>query len=204
MSPKTDKKNQTYIFFGKSGSGKGTQANLLKHDLEAEGRSVLHIETGSRFREFMHQGSYTASLVKEELDNGKLLPVNMPIWIWTQVFIDKYNGTEDLILDGLCRRTKEAEVLDKALGFYGQLNPIVIYINVSDDWAFERMKSRNRPDDTDEYIRSRLDWFEWQVVPAMAFFKENEHYTFLTINGEQTIAEVHREILQAIKDIPSL
>lgn len=190
---------QTFIFFGKSGSGKGTQAKLLSKYLEtAKGSKSLFIETGQGFREFIKSESHTATLTQEVLTEGGLLPVFMPIWLWTDILVKQYDGTQDLILDGLCRRPAEAPVLDSALKFYGQKNPIVVYINVTDNWAFERMKARGRKDDTDEYIKSRLKWFEWNVVPAMAYFHEHPDYTFIEINGEQTVEEVHSQIISKL------
>ena len=75
-------KPQTYIFFGRSGSGKGTQAELLIKYLQEQKREVLYIETGRVFREFMEQDSYSARLTREMLSGGGLLPVFLPVWIW--------------------------------------------------------------------------------------------------------------------------
>lgn len=190
---------QTFIFFGKSGSGKGTQAKLLSEYLErTTNTQSLYIETGEGFRNFMKQESHSAKLTGEVLANGGLLPVFMPVWLWTDMLIKNYDGTQNLVLDGVCRRPTEAPVLDSALKFYNQKNPIVLYINVSDDWSFQRMKERGRKDDTDAYIKSRLNWFEWNVVPAMAYFHEHIDYTFIEINGEQTVEEVHAEIISKL------
>jgi adenylate kinase len=189
---------QTYILFGMSGSGKGTQGKLLKEELEAQGRTVIYIETGARFRKFMEGGSYTAHLTKETINKGDLLPVFLPIWIWSEQLIEEYTGEEDMILDGLCRRPDEAPVLDSALKMYKRKNPKCVYFNVSDDWAYERLSARGRSDDTDEYIKSRLEWFDWQVRPAMSYFHENDDYEFVEINGEQDIDTVHLETMEKL------
>jgi len=191
---------QTFIFFGKSGSGKGTQVKLLGEYLEKTSNAKpLLIETGQGFRDFINSNSYTATLTKNVLDNGGLLPVFLPVWLWTDSFIKQYDGTQHLLLDGVCRRPAEAPVLDSALKFYNQKNPIVIYINVSDSWSFERMKERGRKDDTDEYIKSRLSWFDWHVVPAMSYFHEHPDYTFIEVNGEQSVESVHQEIISRLQ-----
>lgn len=185
----------TFLLFGMSGSGKGTQGKLLKEYLENQGRKVLYIETGKRFREFMNTGSFIADKVKTELDQGSLLPVFLPIWIWTEQFINEYTGEEDLILDGLARRPHESPVVHSALDFLGRTNKKVLYIKVSEQAAFERMRSRGRDDDTDEYIKSRIAWFDWQVRPAMSYFHAHDEYNFIEINGEQTIDAIHQSIL---------
>jgi len=190
---------QTFIFFGKSGSGKGTQVQLLTEYLDrTRTNKTLVIETGESFRSFMGGESYVAHRTREVLAQGDLMPVFMPIWVWTDILVKKYDGTQNLILDGLCRRPTEAPVLDSALKFFNQKNPIVIYINISNTWAFDRMKNRGRKDDTEEYIKSRLEWFDWNVIPAMSYFHEHQDYTFLEINGEQSVEDVHKAILSQI------
>jgi adenylate kinase family enzyme len=61
------------------------------------------------------------------------------------------------------------------------------------------MKGRGRLDDSDEEIKKRLDWYKANVVPAIEYFKNDPDYKFVSINGEQTIEEVHREIMQKLE-----
>jgi adenylate kinase len=193
---------QTFIFFGKSGSGKGTQAELLIKGLEEKGGETLYIETGQKFREFIaREENYASTITREILSKGGLMPVFMPIWLWTGELVEKFDGTQHLVLDGLCRRVDEAPVLDSALQFYKRSRPIVIYVNVSDEWALTRLRARGRSDDTEEYLKTRLNWFEWNVKPAMAFFHEHPGYDFLEINGEQSIEDVQKEILAKISNL---
>jgi hypothetical protein len=37
------------------------------------------------------------------------------------------------------------------------------------------------------------------VRPAIDFFKNNEYYTFLAINGERSIEEVHADLIGQLK-----
>lgn len=193
---------QTFIFFGRSGSGKGTQAEMLrKYMQEKKGVEPIYIETGQKFRNFIDQSNYSAELTKEVMSAGGLLPDFLPIWIWTTDLVNKFDGKRDLILDGLCRRPDEAPVLDSAVKFYKLGKPIVLYVKTSDEWSFARMKERGRKDDSDEYIRSRLKWFDWNVVPAMAYFYDNPDYHFFEINGEQSIEDVHKEIIAKVESV---
>lgn len=195
-------KPETFIFFGPSGSGKGTQAKLLKEYIEKSGDQdkVLYVETGEQFRDFVSkQTSYTQELTKEIMETGGLMPEFMPIWIWAQFLIDNYSGTEHLILDGLSRRAHEAPVLDGAMKFYKRENPYVIEIDVSRDWALERLMGRGRHDDDPVKITKRLDWYWESVVPAVEYFKVREGYRYIKINGEQPIEKVHQDIIDAIK-----
>jgi adenylate kinase len=190
---------QTYLFFGPSGSGKGTQAKLLKEFLEKTdlGNKVLYLETGERHREFAKTDSLTAHRTKEIIEDGGLMPEFIPVWLWTQFFVDNIKtGEEHIILDGISRRPHESLIIDSALQFYGRKDPTILSILVSPEWATERLSERGRVDDKEAEIKRRMEWYEKNVVPALDHFRQNPYYKFVEINGEQTIEEVHREILE--------
>ena len=196
MTPKT------YIFYGSSGSGKGTQALLLKKHLEKQDSkdTTLYLETGAHFREFIEKDNHTSRLTKNILEDGGLLPEFLPIWIWTDFFINNFKtGREHLILDGLARRVDEAPVLDKALKFYNREKPEVIILNVSQEWGVERLLKRGRHDDYEDNIKLRIEWYDANVAPTIEFFRNNPDYIIHEINGEQTIEEVHNEIVSKLK-----
>jgi adenylate kinase family enzyme len=67
---------------------------------------------------------------------------------------------------------------------------------VSHEWATDKLLKRGREDDNKEEIENRLNWYYQNVVPALNFFRNDSYYKFLPINGEQTIEEVHKEILE--------
>ncbi len=191
---------QTFVFFGRSGSGKGTQADLLIKWLKANdaSRQTLYIQTGQKGRDFAKQDNFSARRIKDFIDNGKLFPAFIPIYFWTQVLVESIQeGTEHIILDGLCRRPEEAPILDGALQFYKRVQPIIVVINVSEEWATRRLLDRQRSDDIPKDIKNRLDWYEKEVVPAIDHFRAHpEYYKVLDIHGEQSVAAVHQELLQ--------
>ncbi len=193
-------KLQTLIFFGRSGSGKGTQANrLIKFitDHDKDGK-VLHIEIGQKLREFAVRDNYTAKLTQKVMNEGGLLPVFMPTWTWTNLLIEKFTGEEHLLMEGLVRHSSQAEILDSALKFYNLKNPTVILINVSSVWAKERLLERGRVDDTSEAIDRRMAWFGANVVPVIDYFRNNGYYKLIEINGEQPVEKVHQDIVSMI------
>jgi adenylate kinase len=191
--------SHAYIFFGKSGSGKGTQAELLKQELEKKGRTVIYIETGQLLRNFIASGdSHLHDQTKSIIENGKLMPVFFPVYLWARVLVEQYTGSEDIIFDGVSRRIEEAPIIDSALDFLGIENRTVLDIMVSDQWVIDRLSARGRADDSVEGIQKRLSWFESNVVPVLEYFKINRKYTFLDIIGEQTIEAVHTEIMTKI------
>lgn len=189
-----------YLFYGKSGSGKGTQAQILKQHLESQGRTVIYIETGKLFRNFTesHQ-DYMGNHVRSVIEAGKLMPAFFPVYLWSQELIGQYTGTEDIIMDGVSRRIEEAPMIDSALDFFTIEKRFVVTIDVSDEWVFAHMGARpDRADDTKDAMMKRLAWFTDEVVPVIEYFKNNEKYTSLTINGDQTIEEVASDIQKSI------
>ncbi|MFA6339249.1 MAG: nucleoside monophosphate kinase [Candidatus Paceibacterota bacterium] len=195
-------KPQTFIFIGRSGCGKGTQADLLIKALKEKDSSIpiQYLETGNKFREFITQeNNYTSSLAREITSVGGLQPEFLAVWMWSHVFVENLKGGEHLIIDGTPRKLQEAHVLDSAMDFYKREKPYVIYMDVSRDEAVGRLKGRNREDDTKiDSINKRLDWFETDVMPAIEYYKKNPKYKFLDIVGERPIEVIHKELMEII------
>jgi len=190
----------TLILYGCSGSGKGTQADLLIKYLKKEDpkRKTLYIQTGQRFRDFAKLDYYTSKRAEKIINTGQLMPAFLPIWIWTDFLIKNLEEDEHIIFDGLVRRANEAPIFDGAMKFYNREKPRIIFLNVGEEWATKRLTERGREDDKMEEIRKRINWYHTDVVPTLNFFRNNSDYNFLDINGEQTIEEVHKEILDKL------
>lgn len=187
-----------YIFFGRSGCGKGTQAALLQQKLESKGQKVIYIETGNLLREFAGTGSYTAERARDVLEKGALMPEFLPVYSWAGKLVESVQGGESFIFDGVSRRIHEAPLIETMLGFYGMLPAHVVYVDVSRAWSSTRLRERLRADDTDSSIDARQDWFESSVLPALEYFKSNQNFHFHTIHGEQPISDVHADILKEL------
>ncbi len=195
MSPKT------FIFIGRSGSGKGTQAKLLEVYLSQEDpkREIVHMETGNLFREFFKNNeSFTHDKSGKIYAEGGLQPDFLAIDLWATFFIQKMKPDVHLIIDGTPRKFHEAQVLDSAFKFYERQKSNLVYINVSRQWADDRLMARGRSDDNRRDVKARLDWFETDVVKAINFYKTNPDYNFLDINGEGEIDVVQENIRKQI------
>lgn len=193
---------QTFIFIGRSGCGKGTQADLLQKYLKTQdpSREIFYLETGSRFRDFIKDENLSSKLAREISHRGDRQPDFLAVWIWSHVLIEGLTGDEHIIIDGTPRSLNEANVLDSAIRFYKKNPATVVYMNVSRPWAEERLFNRGRTDDRHaEQIKKRLDWFETDVVPAIDHLRHHPEYRFLDINGEQPVDDVHLEIMSKIK-----
>jgi adenylate kinase len=192
-------KPKVFIFLGRSGAGKGTQAELLTNNLrENSGQTVIRVESGALLREYIKGETYTQKLIAEAVNNGVLVPEVSVVSAWTKYLADNFTGREIVIFDGCPRKIQEAYLLDSLLRFYKIEKPTVILIDVSDKWSTERLLERGRKDDSPEAIKKRLDWYNSEVKPSVDFFKNGSYYNFVEINGEQTIPEVHAEIVKKL------
>ncbi|MFA6515296.1 MAG: nucleoside monophosphate kinase [Candidatus Paceibacterota bacterium] len=193
-------KTQTFIFFGIVGSGKGTQVELLEKYLKDNNISndVLFTSTGSEFRKLIEGGSYTASKVKTTIEKGFLQPNFLTISLFTNILINNIKEGTTLIADGYPRTIAQSEAFENMMNFYERDNVKIIYIELNKEEAVKRMKLRARSDDTDEGIKNRFDEYINNVIPSMNYFKNKPNYTIYTINGDQSIENVHKEIINSI------
>src|SRR3989344_1750384 len=188
----------TFIFIGRSGCGKGTQKDLLIKHLETIGMPCLSVTTGDELRAFSNEQSYLAQLTKQLLANGELAPSFLACSIWGNILMRRYQKGQSLVFDGLPRLLSEAYILETALQFLGFIHPVVVYLNVSNQWSKERLLGRSRKDDSVAEIEKRLAWFDTDVMPAVNYFRSKSLYQFLNINGEQTIEQVAKDIMRAL------
>src|SRR3989344_5868940 len=191
---------KTFIFIGRSGCGKGTQAALLIEELkkrDAE-RPVLYMESGERFRALLKETNFTSELARGVSDRGELQPAFLAIHVWSHIFIEGLTGKEHLVIDGTPRKLSEARILADALRFYGRPQPQIIYINVSRGWSQARLAGRGRADDATANVAGRLNWFDSDVAPAIEYFRDEADMRVLDINGEQSIEQVQAEIFSKV------
>jgi adenylate kinase len=195
-------KNKTaFIFFGASGSGKGTQAKLLKKYLEeTDTRKIAYIETGNRFREFHEKPGYLPRKISETVNSGGLLPVFLSVWNWTNAMFQELEEDTNIILDGSPRRQLELPVLESALDFMKYDDVHIISLDVPREILVERLVSRDRSDDDTTQIEKRLDWFMEEVQPMLDYYSENPRYKFHDIDGSKTVEQIQQEILTKINE----
>lgn len=189
-----------FIFIGRSGCGKGTQVDHLREYLaEKNIGETLHIETGVEFREFITGTGPTNIHSKAVYESDERQPDFLACYMWTHVMIRDYKQGMHAIFDGTPRSLSEAMVLETALKFYKFDKAFVINLDVSRAWSEKHLLARGRSDDANmDKITKRLNWFDTDVVLAVNYFAGNSFFTTLTIAGEQTIPEVHAEIVKGL------
>lgn len=187
---------QTLIFLGPQGSGKGTQIELLTRYLQEQdtARTVALFGMGKALREFMAGTGYTENLVRPSMERGELQPLFLASALLADFLLKHIENKEHLIVDGFPREMNQIEVIDSALSFYKREKPTIIHITISDEEAVTRLLKRGRADDTPEGIRERLEWSRAHTDGVLSWFRANPRYTVLDINGERSIEEIQADI----------
>ena len=191
---------QSFIFTGRSGSGKGTQVELLSQVLKNKDPNIkqLYIQEGQEIRQFIQGNTKTEKLAKEFYDTGGLFPEFIAVYMWVRALVERYTGNEHIIFDGTPRKIREAEVLDSAFEFYGIHKIWVIDIDVTEEESLRRLLLRKRLDDEESEIKKRLQWYKTEVVPTIEYFKRNPRYNCIVVDGNREPQDIHADIVQKV------
>jgi adenylate kinase len=194
--------SQTFVFFGIVGSGKGTQVKLLMDFLKAkDGKECAYIGTGEIFRKIIESGenNIDTQAIKEMLTSGKLVPDEATNKLVLSATESQASPDKHLFYDGYPRTVDQSKSFEAMMQSFGRESVRIIYIEVGKDEAMKRNLLRGRHDDTAEGLAKRFDEYVNKVIPAMNYFKDKEDYTIYTINGEQTVENVHKDIIKALE-----
>src|SRR5690625_1633021 len=102
------------VMLGPPGSGKGTQAALLKKEL-----NVVHISTGDLLRAAVAEGSELGRQVKSVLEAGELVSDELVLGL-IEDKLARSEAAAGFILDGYPRNLAQAGALDKLLTQIGR------------------------------------------------------------------------------------
>ncbi len=190
---------QTFVFFGIVGSGKGTQVKLLMDYLESkDGKECVYAYPGNEYRRLVEEDNFTGQLIKDSMARGHLQPDFLTDSIVTNILAVALKPEKHLIFDGYPRTLVQSETLEGQIKFFKRENVKIIYIELSKEEAMKRNLARGRSDDTKEGIEKRFDEYVNKVVPSMDYFKNKEGYVIYTVNGEQSIMDVHKDIINKL------
>lgn len=186
------KKSINILLLGRSGCGKGAQGEFL---IDHFGLG-LYISTGELFRALAEKNTLTGRKIAEILGRGGLPGEWIAQYLWQGVLVEKLQSVDQGILfDGLARRVKEAVILDEVMAWLG-LELTVVLIEVTRDEAFKRLKGRERLDDTDEKINSRLDWYDDHTSETVDYYENKGR--LIRVDGMPDKKTVFENILKAL------
>lgn len=189
-----------FLLMGRSGCGKGTQAKLLIKHLRDNGfGETLYVYTGEKLRNFAEKGeTLAARAARKKMKEGGLLPSFLAVWLWSGALIEGINENNNAVMDGSPRTLLEAMMADDAMEFYGRKRVIPVFLETSEEWSTQRLLGRGRSDDSAESIKKRMAYFEKDVIPVIDYYEKESKHKLIRINGEQSVEEVHKEILEKV------
>ena len=186
------------IMLGAPGAGKGTQASLL-----AGLYDIPHISTGDIFRDNIKRGTPIGKEVKLIIDAGALVPDDLTISL-VKERLKWEDCLKGYLLDGFPRNLYQAESQDilvsRLAGRRACPNCAGTYhvsAVPSELCPVCGVKLTVRPDDVPETIRKRLEVYNSQTAPLIAFY--GQLGKLLTIDGNQSIEKVCGDIVEGLR-----
>jgi len=182
------------VFFGPNGSGKGTQATLLKDELK-----VPHISTGDLLRAAVKAGTPLGVQAKAVMEAGHLVSDEIVLGMLEERLAqaDVGNG---FILDGYPRNLAQCAALETLLDRLGQPLDVAIKLDVPDSAILARCELRfaaeHRKDDDPAIVRKRLDVYRAQTEPVAEHFAQIGKLK--TVDGAGNVDHVFQRILAAL------
>ena len=185
------------ILFGKPGSGKGTQASLIKDKY-----SLIHISTGDVFRKNMSNNTDLGLLAKGYMEKGELVPDQVTVDMLKDE-INNYMPCNGFIFDGFPRTTFQAKELDNLLIEKSLKIDLTIALDVDNnsliDRLLERGKSSGRADDQSvEKINMRLQEYDNKTKPLIEYY--NDQNKFYSVDGIGSLEQITSRIVEVIEE----
>lgn len=208
------------IIMGRQGSGKGTQAERLSSIY-----GVPHVSTGDAFRAAAKAGSELGKAVRSYMERGELVPDAVVVDVIREHVFGP-GSAPGFVLDGFPRNLAQAEALEVMAGARGIdvcINLEASTDEVLRRLAARRVCTScgatynlltnppkvvgrcdacggalyQREDDTEEAIRRRLEIYESETAPLVAFYAERGLLARVDATG--TPDEVTRRVLAAVE-----
>jgi len=182
------------ILCGAPGCGKGTQAEFIVANY-----GLTHLSTGQLMRSVAASGSELGNLIDSYISQGHLVPDDVTIRLLEEYISQLPADTKGLIFDGFPRTLNQAVQLERLMKKRGDVNAILIDINVPEDELIRRLlergKTSGRSDDSDiSIIKERLAVYHDQTRPVDDYYELHDKYA--RIQGLGTISEIFGRIIQ--------
>jgi adenylate kinase len=212
------------ILLGAPGAGKGTQAVML-----AEKMNLIQVASGDLFRQALQQETELGIKAKSYMEKGQLVPDEITIQMVLErlsapdcengAILDGFprNTQQAEALDkALAQQAKEidsvvyvkvseGELLKRLSGRWICRNCQAPYHAVDSPPRVEGKCDRcggelyQRPDDTAETVKKRLEVYFTETAPLIDYYQKNGK--LLEVNGVGSVNEVNQRIIAALKEV---
>ena len=182
------------LVLGPQGSGKGTQAKRI-----SAAHGIPHVSTGDMFRAAVAAGTELGRRVEPILVSGDLVPDDLTVALIRERLSER-DARDGFVLDGFPRNLAQAEALDGMLAEIGRGLDAVLFFDLSDELAVERILGRaldeGRDDDSPDAIARRLAIYHEQTEPVVERYRATGK--LVPLHAARTIEEVSTEIEAAL------
>ncbi len=206
------------VILGKQGAGKGTQCVRL-----ATHYRVPHISTGDMFRAAQRSGSDLADRLAKFMREGELIPDALVIDVVSDR-LRRPDAAAGFILDGFPRTAAQAEGMSELLApddldlcLDLEVDTAVVLARLSKrrvcercnatyslegppvvDWTCDACGGRvvQRDDDTEAAIWRRLELYERETAPLVAWYLERDK--LVVVDGDGSPDTVTKRLVRAI------
>jgi adenylate kinase len=183
------------LVLGPQGSGKGTQAARLSAD-----HGIPHVATGDMFRAAIAAGTELGRRVGPILASGELVPDELTVALIRER-LSQPDARDGFVLDGFPRTLEQAEELDAMLAEIGRSLDAVLFFDIPDEVAVERLVIRaeqeGREDDQPDVIARRLAIYHELTEPVVERYRATG--TLVPLHASRTVGEVAAEIAEALE-----
>jgi len=211
------------ILLGAPGSGKGTQADLMKEFYKVE-----KLSTGDLLRNEIKMGTDLGQEAQTYMNAGELVPDKIMLGIIehkAEMFKEKDTG---FILDGFPRTLAQARGLKDSLHRIGMDLDAALHIDVPEPELIRRLSSRwtcrscqgifsypddrpentpcsqcggqlyQRDDDKKDTVLRRMNVYIDKTLPLLTFYRQEGLYR--AVDGQGQIQEIFSRIKSALND----
>jgi adenylate kinase len=183
------------LVLGPQGSGKGTQAQRLSAE-----HGIPHVATGDMFRAAIAAGTELGRRVEPILASGELVPDELTVALIRER-LSQPDARDGFVLDGFPRTLEQAEELDAMLAEIGRSLDAVLFFDIPDEVAVERLVIRaeqeGREDDQPDVIARRLAIYHELTEPVVERYRATG--TLVPLHASGTVGEVAAEIAGALE-----
>jgi adenylate kinase len=201
--------------YGAPGSGKGTQANMLRSHF-----GIPHIATGDMLRAEIQTGTDLGRKAQPILAAGQYVSDDIMIGM-IRNRLRQPDCERGFIIDGFPRTVPQAEALDGLMAELGRGFDRVIYLKVDVEELLRRLSGRlvcpvcqrtyppgtpaceadgsslvQREDDKAEAVKPRIEIYLQKTIPVLDHYRGGGLVS--EIDGRGTIEEITRQVLAAV------